>query len=216
MTHQPQTNPRGETFSRRRRALSVALALVATAALVTLPALPAAAHDGVIESSPEAGSTVTTALDEVSIRFSDELLDLGGKGLFIIQVVGPDASFYNIGCVTVVEDRASTAVVLGGSGTYTVQWQVISSDGHPTSDSFTFDFQQPAGFTAAAGAVVSPCMPGESASDEGTTGEDDLSASETTRIQTQIFVAGGIIVFLLLAAAGALALIGRRKRKLES
>jgi len=59
-------------------------------ALVTLGgAAPAAlAHDSLRSSSPDAGSTVA-GLDEVSLTFSDALLNLGGiDNAFVIQVIG--------------------------------------------------------------------------------------------------------------------------------
>lgn len=197
-----------------RRALLVVVGFIAAALLTVTPATAARAHDGVIESNPAPDSTVSTQLTEVTMRFSDELLDLGGEGAFVIQVVGPDANFYNLGCISVEGDTASTDVSLGRSGTYTVTWQVISSDGHPTSDSFTFDYNQPDEIGASPGTAIAPCLPG--AAIEGEPEETPAAESGTGVGPNGILIGGGVLVFLLVAAAVSVAVVGRRARRSES
>lgn len=204
-THPPVKAPPRATDrkSKVRPAIMLAMAVVAAIGLLVV-ATPAAAHDGVIESTPADGSTVSSELTEVSMRFSDELLDLGGEGVFIIQVTGPDELFYNVGCVTVDSEVASTEVALGDSGDYLVTWQVISSDGHPTSDSFSFQYEKPDEAVAAAGLVAPTCVPGVAANDENTGSQPILTSSA-------IIVAATILV-LLFALAGIVVAIRRRRR----
>lgn len=63
---------------------------------------------------------------------------------------------------------------MGASGQYQVLWQVVSSDGHTTSDEFSFTYEQPIGAEASAGHETGiTCDP--------TTGEalEDSPATET-------------------------------------
>jgi methionine-rich copper-binding protein CopC len=197
-------------FNRVLRSAVVATTASLAAAGLVMIATPAVAHDGVIESTPADGSTVSTELTEVSMRFSDELLDLGGGGVFIIQVTGPDERFYNVDCVTVNADVASTEVSLGETGEYVVNWQVISSDGHPTSDTFSFNYEKPDDVVAAPGLEAQTCNPGGGPADES------AAQSEPILTSSAVLVAGGILVLLLALVAGVVALRYQRKKSAES
>lgn len=106
---------------------------------------------------------MSSEIDQVSLEFSQDFLDLGGlTNAFAIQVTGPDGKFYTVGCVTVEPSRLSIATQLGQSGSYTIVWQIVSSDGHPTSDTYEFTFDRPSGTDAAEGsATADTCAPPE-------------------------------------------------------
>lgn len=126
--------------------LSAALTLGATTA--------ASAHDGLVSSSPESGAEIASELSSVDLTFSEDFLTIGDStAAFAVQVKGPDSEFYNRGCVELDEATISTAVALGESGTYEVLWQVVSSDGHSTSDSYTFTYVRPADVEASIGSA---------------------------------------------------------------
>ncbi|SKA99418.1 hypothetical protein SAMN06295879_2796 [Agreia bicolorata] len=125
-------------------ALPSALAATALlgAALLFAGASSASAHDALESSTPAAGEVITTDPTVVSLTYSDELITLGGDtSAFAIQVTDASGAFHENGCVVVDGLVASTGVALGDPGTYTVTWQVVSSDGHPTSGSYTFEYQ---------------------------------------------------------------------------
>ena len=129
-----------------RRLLALPSALAATAllgaALVLAGASGASAHDALESSTPAAGEVVTVDPTVVSLTYSDDLLTLGGDtSAFAIQVTDASGAFHENGCVVVDGLVASTGVALGDPGTYTATWQVVSSDGHPTSGSYTFEYQ---------------------------------------------------------------------------
>jgi methionine-rich copper-binding protein CopC len=129
-----------------RRLLSLPTALVATvfvsAALAVAGASSASAHDALESSTPAAGEVVTVDPTVVALTYSDELLTLGGDtSAFAIQVTDASGGFHENGCVAVDGLVASTDIALGEAGTYTATWQVVSSDGHPTSGSYTFEYQ---------------------------------------------------------------------------
>ena len=130
--------------TRRLFALPSALAATALlgAALVLVGASSASAHDALESSNPAAGEVVTADPTVVSLTYSDELLTLGDDtSAFAIQVTDASGAFHENGCVVVDGAVASTGIALGEAGTYTATWQVVSSDGHPTSGSYTFDYQ---------------------------------------------------------------------------
>lgn len=184
-----------------------------TIGLVVAVSAPASAHDGLVSSSPAADSTVTAPLESVSLTFSNELLDIGdANGAFVIQVVGPDELFYNLDCVKRDGATASTAVALGESGSYVVTWQVVSSDAHPTSDSFDFVYNKPTDETAAAGSATAPCRTDGSPVAQGG-GEDSSQANAEARTVMGIWVGGGTLVAFLVLCAIVVAVMGARSRR---
>jgi methionine-rich copper-binding protein CopC len=133
------------------------LAAAAAAALVLLPATGAAAHDDLASSAPAADSSVTDDPGVVTLDFTEALLTIGdttdGFGLEIIDAEG---LHHESGCVTVQDAQMSTPVALGGAGGYVVLWQVVSSDGHPTSGQYEFDYEPVSLDGAADGLTDSP------------------------------------------------------------
>ncbi|MBX3100737.1 MAG: copper resistance protein CopC [Salinibacterium sp.] len=184
----------------RSAVLAVTLAGILTVATATA----ANAHDGLVDSSPAADSTVTTELTSIDLEFSEDFLDLGtATSAFAIQVSGPDGKFYNTGCVTLDGATITTSAALGASGDYEVVWQVVSSDGHPTSDSFGFRYVQPDGATAAEGA------------ESGVTCADAIVADDQEAANAGpgwIWIVVVVIVALIAIAVLAVVLVRRGKR----
>ncbi|MFF1571646.1 copper resistance protein CopC [Leifsonia sp. NPDC058292] len=145
----------------RPRALGASIAALGlAAALALLPAAGATAHDYLVSSDPAADSTVSTALDKVSLTFNDRVLDLSGDGSSsLVTVTGPDAStrHFETGCATTADTTVSAPVALGGAGKYTITYQIVSADGHTVSNSLAFSYQPPAGATPAEGTESSAC-----------------------------------------------------------
>lgn len=168
----------------------MALAAVVTAAGA---APPASAHDGLVASTPTAGETVD-ALDAVTLTFSDTLLNLGGMGnAFTIQVVSADGRFYTDGCVTLDGASVSAPVRMGGAGRYDVRWQVVSSDGHPTSGEYAFDYLPPAGTAVAPGFTSAP--------DCGVAGETGTPSADPADLPPSSSDVGSLLVGLSIGVA---------------
>ncbi|MFO7690473.1 MAG: copper resistance protein CopC [Cryobacterium sp.] len=154
--------------ARRRGPGRTLLGTVLVAGMVTLFAAPAWAHNYVVDLGPGEGSVVTTQPVNVFVTTNEALLDLDGTGAgSAIQVSGPaDAPlYYGDGCITVAAATAQTTAQLGAAGEYTVTWQVVSTDGHPISDDFTFQWQPGTGEELAAGSATPPDCGGADASD---------------------------------------------------
>jgi methionine-rich copper-binding protein CopC len=127
-----------KSTARRFPAAPIALAAaLLTAFLVLFAPLSASAHDALVASSPEADGTVETLPSELTLTFSNKLIDGDGA----TEVVVTDAAG------TLVSDGPATvngAVVTqplaaeADAGVYRAVWKIVSSDGHPTSGEFSF------------------------------------------------------------------------------
>ena len=140
----------------RRAALAGIVLVVAT---LSFSAAPALAHNSVVGTTTEAGSVVTEQPGSVVVTTNDNLLDLSGQGESnAMQVSGPAAAprYYGDGCATVSGPSLTAEVQLGQPGEYTVVWQVVSTDGHPISDTFTFTWQPDATQVLNEGSATAP------------------------------------------------------------
>ncbi|KDA06347.1 hypothetical protein DC31_10965 [Microbacterium sp. CH12i] len=193
----------------------IALAATLLAAFLLLFAWPqpAAAHDALASSDPAADSTVETLPEQLTLTFSAALI--GGDG----------------GTAVVVEDAAGNSVTDGApeldgamviqplkaeaaAGEYHVLWQVVSSDGHPTSGEFTFNVS-----TGTAAATHTPTpdatpAPAPSATESALpvaplgTDEPTDTTPDSSFLDALPWIIGGLIV-----AAGGGALIAVMTRR---
>lgn len=187
-----------KTAARRFPPLLIALAATLLAAfLVMLAPLSASAHDALLASSPEADGTVETLPGELTLTFSNKLIDGAGA----TEVVVTDAAG------TTVADGPATvngAIVTqplaeqGEAGVYHVVWKVVSSDGHPTSGEFSF--------TVSTSTVVAPPETSSPAptAETGTTTETTASSPAPTEAPAE----GDAVGPWLLAIVGGLVVVG--------
>lgn len=119
------------------RATRRAAALLAAAALTALTALPAAAHDELTAVSPEPGSVLTTAPDDIELTFSGEVVDIGHQ----VRVTDSEGASVTDGPPEPAGQRVVQPLADTGAAdeTYDVVWRVVSGDGHPIEGSFSYD-----------------------------------------------------------------------------
>lgn len=130
----PRLDP-SRSFAARAALLLVFLAVVVGAMLAG--ASPAAAHDELVGSDPEAGATVDALPTQIVLTYSGDLIDEGDA----TEVVVTDADGNDLGSGDpVIDGRLVTKQLAGGDvlGTVVVQWRVVSSDGHPIAGEFVF------------------------------------------------------------------------------
>lgn len=116
------------------------IALVIGLAAAIAFSSPAAAHSAIIDSSPKAGEVIESAPDFFSITASEDLADITGAGEgFALKVVNT-ATGENVatGQLTIDGATLSTPGVPLESGAYLMQYQVVSTDGHPVSGEIPF------------------------------------------------------------------------------
>lgn len=123
--------------SRRASFLLPSMAtLLLTAGLLFAVATPAAAHDEIVSSSPEPGSTIGVVPEEISLTFSGEILT--DFSAVIIEVVAADGQNLASGEPIIDGTTVTQAVQPGQAGVFTVRWRVVSSDGHPISNEYQY------------------------------------------------------------------------------
>ena len=107
----------------------------ATAALLFGPAVPAAqAHDSLTSSAPADGASVA-APAVVSLEFAEAPQALGTQ----VAVTGPDGASVTDGDPEVSGSTVTQPLVADlPTGSYAVEWQVASDDGHPVSGTLGF------------------------------------------------------------------------------
>jgi methionine-rich copper-binding protein CopC len=102
--------------------------------LCSLAAMPVvSAHAYLVDSAPEDGSQLTDAPEEVTLQFSSNVLSA--------NITVADLADNRVDTGQVSQINATTfRVPLGelDSGAYTVEWQIVSADGHQLNGSFTF------------------------------------------------------------------------------
>ena len=144
-THTKLTRPAKERALSRLQGLlgAAVLACLIAGGIVLATASSAIAHDGLISTDPEADDTLTTSPPQITLTFSGELLDAEGASL--IEVVGENGRDITDGEPT-IEGTVLTQKLSeeSGGGTFTVRWRVVSSDGHPISDEYSYTVNGPA------------------------------------------------------------------------
>ncbi|GGP14171.1 copper resistance CopC family protein [Oceanobacillus neutriphilus] len=113
--------------------LTGALALVTL--LFIFSASPAFAHTHLDTSDPEDGSTVTEALDSITLNFETVIEESA-----VLELQKEDGTEITLDNITVNDDELSADVTEPlENGAYTLSWDIIGVDGHPMEDSLSFD-----------------------------------------------------------------------------
>ncbi len=113
----------------------MALGAVLISLWLMLLAVPASAHDSLIESDPADGEVLTEPPGEIVLTFSGEISDLGAQ----FMVTGPEGRDVVQGTPT-IEGPTVTQELADEltDGDYEIAWRVTSSDGHPISGTIAF------------------------------------------------------------------------------
>lgn len=194
------------------RTLAFAAAGVFTLLAALTVAAPAFAHNYYVSSTPGVDEVLTTLPDQFTVTTNDNLLDLEGSvGGFLMKVTGPDGLYYGDGCVTVNGPSVSMPAALGPAGDYTLDWQVVSADGHTVSGTIPFQWQpSDGGDSASAGSSTVP-----NCGSDTTVAPDVSAGSAGDDVTTDILWIGGAIGVVAVVVIATLLLI-RPKKKDES
>jgi len=117
----------------------IVTSIVTGLALAMAVVLPVLGHAELVSSTPDAGSTLDTPPETITLTFS-EGLD-ASKSSF--KVLGPDGE---AGVGKAPEDGSTVMAATGlalGPGTYTVEWTAVAEDGHVERGTFEFTVSQP-------------------------------------------------------------------------
>ncbi|OII43152.1 copper resistance CopC family protein [Plantibacter sp. MMLR14_011] len=203
------------TVSRRRRLVGTAATAFLAVAAVLAVAQPASAHNSIISTTPAEGSTITEQPEQLVITTNDNLLDLGEAGQSNqIQVTGPgdERLYYGTACAAVNGPALVMPLQLGQAGEYTVVWQLVSTDGHPLSGSYTFEWAPAEGQELAAGNAKPACATSGASTVEPSSeaGGVEPQSSSDGGLSGDVWWIVGAIGVVLIAGIGVL-LVTRRK-----
>lgn len=192
----------------RPRPAGFLAAVLATVALLLVPASPAAAHNSLKATTPAKNAELDKAPTEITLEFLQKL----------------DPAFTTIVLSDAAEQKVPTGepVVTGAAGTisidaplvngtYTVAYRVVSADGHPVQGSYAFTVADPAGAEAPvptpaeSSPAAEPTTPPTESASASPVAATDGGGSGTGPAAV---IGGGILVVLL---AGGLVLLRRRR-----
>ena len=199
------STPRRRTHGLGATVASVVLAAAGVLAYGVLGvAAPARAHDQLLSSTPGEEGHVDAAPTEVSMVYSDSLIEVGA----VVLVMDDDDKDWAEGPVALEGPNATQALSPGmPDGIYQVRWRVVSSDGHPIAGVYDFSVGT-AELTTGSGTAAA--APAEDSLDPAAAGPDTTDSAAGTPASSTVVVGflgalAGLAVF-----GGALWFRGRR------
>lgn len=127
---------RSSQTPRRRTLPAVLTTVLLAAAALLVPALPAAAHDELTGTDPASDAVLETLPEQITLSYSADVLT--DAGATVIEVTDAAGTSLTDGAPEVSGSEVTQALAGPASGTVTVQWRVVSSDGHPIDGEFAF------------------------------------------------------------------------------
>lgn len=173
------------------------LATVSATVLALTVSTTAFAHSNLGGSTPADGEVVTAPLEEIILNFDGKIEEGSYFDLQNTTGTNVDVEEFIIGEGTLT----GTLVEALPNDEYTVNWSIISADGHPLEGTFSFTMNTP---------IPEPVVEEEPAeqpiTEEAPGAEEQPSAKEESSSSTFVIVLAVIII----AAAGLL--LARRKK----
>ncbi|MDN6666052.1 MAG: copper resistance protein CopC [Brevibacterium sp.] len=180
--------------------LKLGFAALLVAALSVFAFAPASAHDQLISSNPEDGSTVDQQPEWIEMTFSGDIQEVGSEVKIVI-----DGENVSAGELTVDGKKLSVALPDNlKPGDYKVTWRVVSQDGHPISGDFDFTIADADGAGGAVeesseaglgGGVVDE--PGKDTEERGEIGESANSDSGMSTPMIVLLGVGGLAIIVI-------------------
>ena len=99
----------------------------------------ASAHSALISSVPSKGVVLRFLPQEVSLRFTEDLLIIGGKRTNTVSITSAAGARVSYGNVRITGNRIAISMSSKvTSGKFLVAYRVVSADGHPISGKYFF------------------------------------------------------------------------------
>ncbi|SDS16343.1 hypothetical protein SAMN04489751_1375 [Brevibacterium sandarakinum] len=181
-------------------ALKLGFAALLVATLSVFAFAPASAHDQLVSSNPEDGTTVDQQPEWIEMTFSGEVQEVGSEVKVVIDGK-------NVSAGELAVDGKKLTVALPDNlkpGDYTVTWRVVSSDGHPISGDFDFTIADAEGAGGSVeessqaglgGGVVDE--PGKDTEERGEIGESTGSDSGMSTPMIVLLGVGGLAIIVI-------------------
>ena len=194
---------RSSQTPRRRTLPAVLTTVLLAAAALLVPALPAAAHDELIGTDPASDAVLETLPEQITLSYSADVLT--DAGATVIEVTDAAGTSLTDGVPEVSGSEVTQALAGPASGTVTVQWRVVSSDGHPIDGEFAFSVPEstPTPTPSATPSASATAAASEAASPAATTEvtiplESDAPASPLPWILlvVALVIVAGVLVYV--------------------
>lgn len=170
------TGPRASALPASARPASLlALCAATMLAAFAMLSIPAYAHDTLISSDPADGDTLKTSPESITLTYSADILEVS-PAVRIVDEAGETVADME----PTVDGPEVTATLADPlpAGDYTVQWRVVSSDGHPIEGSVDITVEQdPAGEDSA---DQDSAAPSDGGGERAATGSSDAGGVEET------------------------------------
>lgn len=115
-------------------------AVLSTLILLVLSSSWASAHGEIVSTFPEQYSNATPIPTEVWIQFDGNLQTLDGQAINTIDVIDSTGLTVSYGDPIIEGGKISTKVSgQSAAGVFTVNYRIVSEDGHPVEGSYTFN-----------------------------------------------------------------------------
>ncbi|MBB2506240.1 copper resistance protein CopC [Amycolatopsis echigonensis] len=190
------SNPSASRRDRRRRGERGARLLAAILfglAAMFFPQTSAEAHSFLESSVPAKDSSIDAGPAKIVLTFNEPL----DSGFTELTVLGPDGATHWEAAAATVAGAALSAPVkpLGPAGKYTVDYRIVSADGHPVSGSYSFTLTKPGTGVAAAAAAAPPAPPSTAAASAAreNDGSGDVPPWVWVAAAAVLLIAGGIV-----------------------
>lgn len=201
----------------------VLIRLVSTILLAAVTSLvlsgTSSAHDVLIASSPEDGSTVSSIPNEVTFTFDLPVQNFDP----VVSLVGPDGKQYATGTPSISGNVVTGTVRDGPAGAYIAAYRIVSADGHPVTGEVHFTLKGDSGVAVSGAAGSRAAATGRNGT--GTGGPVTAGPTPGPTAATAVVAAGrpsspglsaglwiGLIVAALVVIAAAVILIRRPPR----
>lgn len=116
------------------------LVLLAIASITVLSIPSASAHGAVVSTFPEQFANATPIPTQVWVEFDGNLQTLDGQTINTIEVVDSTGLAVSFGDPVIAGARITTKVSgQSAPGVFTVNYRIVSEDGHPVEGSYTFN-----------------------------------------------------------------------------
>ncbi|WP_022888745.1 copper resistance CopC family protein [Agromyces italicus] len=182
---------------RLRTALVAAAAITFAAALALTGGTAAQAHDELVGSNPEPGQVFDTSPAEVSLEFSNDIIEVGTA----VVVVDHHGEEIEVGDPVIAGATVTASLPADLSGDYQARWRAVSSDGHPIEG--TIDF----GVGADATGSWTEEAPHDAAASGDTDSEHDEGAEGDHAADTAAGPDGWAVAGFVVGGLGVIALI---------
>lgn len=174
------------------RGLRVAAALLTATAIaygaMVWTAVPAQAHAQLVESTPAHGEALQVPPSDITMLFSEDLLELGGA----VLVADSSEESWSEGDIVYDGPRVKVNMRSGmPDGRYEVRWRVVSADGHPISGVLSFTIGDVEDNARPTSATSTPTP--EPSSGQGSADGDGTRPSSTVMRTVLIGLAGAVI-----------------------